>query len=367
MKQVLNVYEIELTVAGPVFIGSGREIGKKEYALSQRQDTIAVLDSVKLFQLLEKKKLIEAYSNFVLGRSRDDIGMWFQRNRISEAEYMACAKYRLNCDKNVKRELSKLSIMEFVRDAYGMPYVPGSSLKGMLRTILLAYDINNNERKYCEVRDGIKRGLNGRPSRNAYKKEAKSMEDSCFHTVGRPKTKMSDAVNDIMSGVVIGDSEPLTNEDLVLCRRIELRPDGMERKLNVLRETLKPGVSIKFQMTIDSSISRLDKSYIQKAIEYFGKMYYNNFLRKFVGMDIPATDMVWLGGSTGFVAKTEIYPLFGSKDGVEITADIFRLTKVPKDHKHVQDKKMNVSPHICKVADCNGKRCHMGACHFKIS
>lgn len=366
MKQVLNVYEIELTVAGPVFIGSGKEIGKKEYVLSQREDMIAVLDSAKLFGLLARKNLVEDYSEFMLGNSRNDIGRWLGSKGIPEEEYMACAKYSLDCNKNVKQELSKLSISEFMRDAYGMPYVPGSSLKGMLRTILLAYDIDNEERKYHEVKEGILRGIGGRPNRNAYKKEAKNMEDFCFHTLDRPKTKKQDAVNDIMSGVIIGDSEPLTNEDLVLCRRIELRPDGTEKKLNVLRETLKPGVVIRFQMTIDSSLSKFDKSYIENAIEYFGKMYYDSFLKKFKGMDMPATDMVWLGGSTGFVTKTEIYPLFGSKDGVGVTADIFKLTKVPEKHKHFQDKSMKVSPHICKVADCNGKRCHMGACHFKI-
>lgn len=366
MREVLKTYEVELTVEGPVFIGSGREIGKKEYVLSQKEDCIAVLDTVKLFGLLKEKRLTEAYSEFMLGRSRDDIGVWLQKNRVSEADYMTCAKYYLSCDRNVKRELSKLSVMEFIRDAYGMPYVPGSSLKGMLRTILLAYDMNNNERKYQEVRSEIKRGLGGRQNRNAYKREAKAMEDVCFHILERPKTRMTDAVNDIMSGVVIGDSEPLTNDDLVLCRRIELAPDGTEKKLNVLRETLKPGTVIKFQMTIDSSISRLDKIYMQEAVEYFGKMYYNVFLKKFLGMDIPAKDMVWLGGGTGFVTKTEIYPLFGTKDGVEVTADIFQLTKVPEKHKHYKDKRMNVSPHICKVADYHGKRCHIGACHFKI-
>ena len=32
-----------------------------------------------------------------------------------------------------------------------MPYIPGSSLKGMLRTILLSSDIINNSDKYSEA------------------------------------------------------------------------------------------------------------------------------------------------------------------------------------------------------------------------
>lgn len=256
--------------------------------------------------------------------------------------------------------------MEFVRDPYGMPYVPGSSLKGMLRTILLAYDIKNNQGKYRKVKEEIENGFGGKPNRNAYRREAKNIEDVSFCTLKRPQTRWNDAVNDVMSGIVVGDSQPLTNEDLVLCRRVDLRPDGTEKKLNVLRETIRPGVTIKFPLTIDTEICNFDKEYIQKAVEYFGKMYYDSFLRKFKGMDIPASDMVWLGGSAGFITKTEIYPMFGERKGVETTAEIFRLTKVPASHKHGIDKTMKVSPRICKVADYNGKRCHMGVCHFKI-
>lgn len=91
MKQVLKVYEVELKVAGPVFIGSGREIGKKEYVFSQEKDIIAVFDTVKLFHLLQDKKLIDAYGKFILGTSIDDIGMWLQKKRVAESEYMKCA------------------------------------------------------------------------------------------------------------------------------------------------------------------------------------------------------------------------------------------------------------------------------------
>ena len=367
MKQVLKVYDVELTVEGPVFIGSGKEIGKKEYVLSKNSDTIAVLDTTKLFELLKKKNLVEEYSKFMLGSSRDDIGRWLDNRKIAETDYMACAKYQLSCDRNVKRELSKLAVMEFIRDAYGQPYVPGSSLKGMLRTILQAYDIKQNPEKYQNVAKAITRGSVGRPNRNALKKESGEMEEISFRTMKRPKTRPGDAVNDIMSGIIISDSSPFTNEELVLCRRLELRPDGEEKKLNVLRETIKPGVVVKFQMTIDSSLCKYDKEYIEKAIEHFGKMYYDCFLKKFEGMDIPDKNMVWIGGSTGFVTKTQIYSLFGEKEGVAVTADIFKLIKVPEKHKHYQDKKMKVSPHICKVADVNGKRCHMGACHLKLT
>lgn len=32
---------------------------------------------------------------------------------------------------------------------------------------------------------------------------------------------------------------------------------------------------------------------------------------------------VFLGGGSGFVSKTVVYPMFGEKEGIEITKDIF--------------------------------------------
>ena len=45
-------------------------------------------------------------------------------------------------------EKGKLQVMTCITDPYGNPYVPGSSLKGMLRTILLSRDILQNREKY---------------------------------------------------------------------------------------------------------------------------------------------------------------------------------------------------------------------------
>ena len=45
----------------------------------------------------------------------------------------------VNGEKILKGET--IEVLSFVKDSYNLPYVPGSSLKGMLRTILLENDI----------------------------------------------------------------------------------------------------------------------------------------------------------------------------------------------------------------------------------
>ena len=49
--------------------------------------------------------------------------------------------------------------MTCVTDPYGNPYVPGSSLKGMLRTILLSKDIAQDQIKYKRDQSQIRSEL----------------------------------------------------------------------------------------------------------------------------------------------------------------------------------------------------------------
>ncbi len=369
MKEVLKVYDVELTAVGPVFIGSGKEIGKKEYAFSPSEKRIFVMDLSKLSLLLSKNNLISEYGRFMLGDSREDLGSWLERHKVSKKDSMQCAKYQVDCQDAVIDTHSKLSVLEFVKDAYGMPYVPGSSLKGMLRTIIQAYDLSQNPEKYeslAEQIEGIIR-TNRRRQRMICQKESIKMESVCFKTLKRSTTKVDDAVNDKMAGMVVSDSEPLTNQDLVLCQRLELHTDGTEKKLNTLRETLRPGTVIRFQITVDTSICDVGKEYLEDAIEYFANNYYNCFLNHYPEIDRPDTQSVWLGGGSGFVTKTELYPMFGKYTGVEMTMGVFQAIGISERHKHRKDKSLGVSPHICKVTYYHGKRYHMGHCRFCIS
>lgn len=48
MKNYLKSYRIHLKVLGPVFIGSGKELSKKEY-LFYKNNQIAVIDIAKFY------------------------------------------------------------------------------------------------------------------------------------------------------------------------------------------------------------------------------------------------------------------------------------------------------------------------------
>lgn len=375
MKRILKTYDLILDVKGPVFIGSGNEISKKEYIFLSNGKA-AVFDIQKLYRLVNKYRKQGLFEEFMVGNKNSDLKRWLEENRIPAAEYLKCVKYTLDGNKIIREKGKQklIHVQEFIKDAYGNPYVPGSSVKGMLRTILLSYDVMERPQRYRKDMDGIEKDVLWRQAqeirinkKNVLKKNIESIEEKYFYTLRRESSRFGDARNDWMTGMIISDSEPLKVEDLTLCQKIDSYPDGNERAMPLLRECLKPGTQIKCQMTIDEELCKVHIAYITNAVKKFNEQYYSNYSGKFLDADRLRPDSVFLGGGAGFVSKTVIYPLFPGKEGVKIVSKIYDKTKVPFNHKHREDVRMGVSPHMLKCTRYHGKKYEMGLCKLTIT
>ena len=95
MKRVLKTYQLELEVCGPVYVGSGMEIQKKEYLFLNR-NTVGIIDIDKLYMLAKKKHLEIEFEKFMVVDGREDLKHWVERNRISLDEIKCCMKYKIN-------------------------------------------------------------------------------------------------------------------------------------------------------------------------------------------------------------------------------------------------------------------------------
>jgi len=84
MRSVLKTCQLELKVKGPVFVGSGYEIQKKEYILQGHK--AGVVNPQKLFMLAKKKHLEAELERFMVKDTREDLKHWVMRNRISTDE-----------------------------------------------------------------------------------------------------------------------------------------------------------------------------------------------------------------------------------------------------------------------------------------
>ena len=375
---------IEFLTLAPVYIGSGRTVSKKEYLYDSKTGKIEILQMSKVFdkicQLgLEKK--FEAYLLSPGGNNKWDKGHelidFMKENRISESEYSTWSDEVMPF---ADRDMSYHSIKDislFVRNERGLPYVPGSGFKGMLRTILETEHYLKNRSQATELSGRIVDRVQFPPKRREWflKEEDAEADVSSMHKemfapqkANEPPGKnLKDQKNDTLRGLLIGDSEALSWEDMCICQKIDLNIFGEERKLNVLRESIKPGVTIRVPISIDTRICSYTTKDILNAIETFNKNYISQFTKKYQAA--PSTrgnsTTFFLGGGTGYVSKTITYGILDGAKAVETVAKVINETlppRVQREHGHHNDVKKNVSPHMLKCTRYNGKLLQMGAC-----
>ena len=368
-----------LHTVGPVFVGSGRTFNKKEYIYLRDKGKVLIPNESLFFQELQKRGLENKYTEYLLAGDKNEISKldlrrWLEKNRISINDYEKWIRYELDCG-DFLQDRGTITISEFQKDTYGQPYVPGTTIKGMLRTILLtAQLLKEPSASKNQIRQEIVRQAKISDKRMRYlNNQVKKLEQSVFYTLNRTDEKgkhVLGAVNDCMSGLIVSDSRPLELNDLVLCQKKDENIEGRQHSLNILKESVKPERDINFKLTIDTNICPFSIEDIMDSVNLFAENYYEVFLSKFRNVDFPERNTVWLGGGTGFFTKTVTYPLLGENQGVKTTVDILSQTlsrKTFEDHKHSDDYRLGISPHILKCTQYKGKKYQVGECRLIVA
>ncbi len=260
MNNVLKVHDVQLITESPVHIGDGTKIEKKQYIYDPIAQKVKIVDLNCLYNHFHSIGRETAFTEFLLNRNKS------LQNLVIE--------FKLNIDKFVKYELDcsplpgsdfKLrEIISFTKDPYGYPYIPGSSLKGMLRSALIAYKISCNQPLLNSLKVQIEQDLeSGTIGRSCLKKSAKSIE-SVFDKKINDKESLK-----LMSGLIVSDSRPIMDDaPLVLAQKIDYTLKGKQNALPIYKESLKPGIKVDFTVTIDTSVLNIDVNYIRNALDF---------------------------------------------------------------------------------------------------
>ena len=356
-------YTVILTTNSPIFIGNGLTISKKEYIFNKFENKVYIPDMVKMFNFLTENNLLNDYEDYLL-RDNIDFAIWLRNKNIKN--YKEFCIYDIDCQDVVFENRGKKEIMPFIKDKYNKPYIPASSLKGAIRTALLSAEIMQKPNKFSRYKQDIEHNNFSDKRNRLLARETTGIEQTVFNTLGFSDKKYN-AVNDVLSGLIIGDSEPLSTDDLVLCQKIDVTISGAEKKLPILRECIKPNTKIKFSLTIDNSRCQYTKEMILNALNSFVKQYNDNFRNHFMSNAYHGDCNIYLGGGCGYATKTFMYPLFG-KTGVKLVAKTIDATlpnpKIRRQHGHRNDFK--VSPHMLKCTVYQNALYEMGACSLEI-
>jgi len=371
MNGKYRTYKIILTTKGPVFVGDGKSFSKKEYMKDGKN--IRVPDIEKMYADLCKMGLAEKYEDYMMSSQRENLSQWLQKQNVPRTKSDKWVRYQLQCDTE-GYSLNEMTVMTFMKDPYGFPYIPGSSLKGVFRTILMSYFMIKDNASYGGIKKDLEREIfqSGDPRTKYLARHTKQLEVQTFHTLNKLNEKEADknnAVNDVMSQFIVSDSRPIDPSNLIFCQKLDVHKDGRVGPLNLGRECIAPGTRIEFDLTL-TDLFPYSVEQLKEAIKKFATRYYNSFSKHFMSeikdIEAPKVNYIWLGGGAGYVSKTVMYPLYGYQDGLENVSEIMQHTVKDKTHRHDNDVYEKVSPHILKCTRYKGKIYEMGQCAVKI-
>ena len=384
---ILN-YTLKLTVLGPLFIGSGETLDKCDYVFYGRdknsRGTVSVIDFEKMTADPKGRDISEALmERFRLDGSENVILSEFfekYKPKIEYKDYKPWIKYSYDTQPG---DRVKNQIATIIKDSYGLPYVPGSSVKGALRNAVLnSVLLNSNE--YGKIADSVaKERFDPRHSKQYLSDAANEIDIKAFHTRKRPDTDPKDMVNSIFSGLRIGDSKPIPIKQLTLCKKIDVFPKGASKsscELPIYRECIKPETVIEFPVEIDTEIFKLkidsgeiklDAQAICKCIRDMYDMEAKRFYYKFPDFEKEKGTVLYIGGGSGFLSKTAVYSLYKDpKKALDVASVILdnvdsKMFGV-KIGKHLNDpRKYGVSPHTWKCTDYDGCEYDFGLCEVE--
>ncbi len=371
----LERLDITLRALAPVFIGSGEQLNKKEYIFDRRKGLICFPDFPRLVDFLRSRSMLSKYEAFLTQPRQNDFRAFLEENNILASDYSSFVSYSIAAGEAARAENFR-EVLTFIKDSQGHPYIPGSSLKGAIRTALAAHLLKKGD--WERDRRNIEGVDSTVPPRKYLARESSTLEKEIFYKLGirNPKDgkEIFSPINDVMQGIRISDSAALSFENLTLTGKYDRKPDGTVTLLPIFRECLLPGTEAHLQMTLDLPMLAqvgLNAEVIEAALHGFADEHYAHFEQYFAELpeDAPVASKegvdIILGGGAGYVSKTLTYNLFPQRDkAVPLTAKIM-AKQFPPRHGHSKDaSQYKVSPHILKTTMYGGEYYQMGKCEL---
>lgn len=374
-KSIPFTIPFTLEVITPVSIGNGQELRVFDYILDSSNQDVYILNQKKWFQYLDSLHKLTDYEAYIkcytLKQTKKTIYEWMERTIgvPDDTVLSSLSKRQLRC---VKSSLSKKSLNNVylcMTALNGMPYIPGSSLKGVIISAVIAYIVENNEAFRHEWQKKlIDASNNDRELRRCTREYGKALDMLILSCIKKSTGEdIRDGVKKLFHSVSVSDVM-LPSKDktatYILPRYDSVAGQYERNALSVYRECITPNTRLKGMLSVN--IQELQKVGIHSITELVKivEMYTQRFLQRWKQVfrgnveqsciyDLEGVTCL-LGSSIGFLHKTLLLPLFDDpRDEVNVVKSVISLQKDFKIHKHWQDR--IISPRTLKLTKYKGK------------
>jgi CRISPR-associated protein Csm5 len=234
--------EYEISVVSPVHIGSGNEYGLMDFVVLEGR--ISYINIDKVFDELKNKgtdalilyEAIEQYGrNFNLGL--------FLKNQGIDVDNVT--NYNLRC-----KEVPQ-NTRGFIKNAFTIPLIPGSSIKGAIRTAVAWYLLKDRKNEVEDILNRILREIDEIRDRNEKMKKIRWWERRIGHELENLifYGKEKDPKFDIFKSMIVTDAsfESVDQLSIGKCKVLSTTGDNMmmPKPYDIFLEVLEPPVKSK--------------------------------------------------------------------------------------------------------------------------
>lgn len=347
----LRKYQFTLITIAPVHIGDGDYYNQKEYIFEDGYYYFP--DMGKVYQAIEKRgeQAVSLFEEFLLQQSNNyrkfrlvnilnELGV---RERNFEGYKIKATGFER--DRETRGDSGLINNVDsFMKNQFNEPYIPGSSLKGAIRTIL----VNEYFKK-----DNVIKGQNRNPQ-----------------AIPWGAGRKNERPDDIFHNIRVSDSEPLKLDDLIIAQKLDysVRKDKIN-PIPLYRESLKPLTSVRFTITCEGKlanelIGNLSE-YANNHYDHYKKHFLNELKRNYRQPDFKNT--IYIGAGSGIWTKTFIDEantdhLTDKRRNRRTTMEgkgVYKLTKAIKDEIKLKSGSRQILNNKANLYE-------MGKCFFLI-
>jgi CRISPR-associated protein Csm5 len=266
--------KIKAEVVTPIHIGSGEEIKPISYVTDK--EFVYMVDYDKFISCLTEREQ-EAYQKWVeeitgelveIKKKLEQAGPDFQLKRELNRKRREIEE-KLSLYKFLKEYLKKDNPVNFIiknaeayrvkyltnlisrgfksciRNSQGLPYIPGSEIKGSIRTSIIYYLLAHQKyeilsQKLISLRDTLEKGA-FREKLNKILSISDDLEKELL------RGNKADAKYDFLKFVAVKDSEFLKQSDVTISSSYSV---GTDRYTTMCLETLVPGTKVNFEIAL---------------------------------------------------------------------------------------------------------------------
>lgn len=240
MENQYRRFKFTMRTLAPVHIGSGETYSSREFIYVPKEGKIPAKfyfpDMRQFYQEMCKYNLDKRFEQFLLEprnhKNGNRLNEFLSDNNISIGDFGGYSISATGLEKSSTTPGKLNDISQMIRDGFGNPYVPGSSLKGAIRTILM-----NTHWKNKNFKGKGKRG---------------PIENKRVIPWGSSRDK-EQQVDDIFNEIRVSDSQPISNGDLIIVQKWDYSVDKNKvTALPLYRESIAPFKEVTFTITTSS-------------------------------------------------------------------------------------------------------------------